>query len=92
MISKAEVDEIEWRPSDFKGRHEYIIVKDYPVFTAEITEAINDHGEVSEFKGRKYRYFIFEGYKYWRIGGIINRACMHSCAITNEGIYSANRK
>ena len=76
LISKAEVDRIAWRKSEVKGSHEYILTKDHPEFTVKITHAIKDHGEVSEFKGRRYRYFFLEGFKYWRMGVVVNRAQM----------------
>lgn len=61
MITTAEVDEIAWRKSEEKGPHEYILTKDHPAFTFKITQAIKDHGEVSEFRGRQYRYSFLNG-------------------------------
>lgn len=57
--------------------HEYIVIDDYPEKSDSIREFIQEienDGYTSSFFDKEYKYFDINGYKYWVIGNIINRA------------------
>ena len=57
--------------------HEYIVTEHYPNKSKEINDFIahiNSHGYTKSFYGKEYKYLEIDGYKYWVIENIINRA------------------
>lgn len=42
----------------------------------EVASFINRNGTVAYFYGRPYRYYFFNGYKYWTVGKIIDEATL----------------
>jgi hypothetical protein len=57
--------------------HEYIVVEDYPEKEDEIKEfiqEIEEKGYIKSFYTKEYKYLKIDGYKYWVIENIINRA------------------
>lgn len=75
MIEKQEWTEAK----TFKtiAPHEYILKKDNPKLYEELSKRIQENGfdkEFTLFKTTKvYRYWNFEGYKYWHMAPVINR-------------------
>lgn len=57
------------------GPHEYILLREDPrafeVLRARILSGPG--GFVREYGGRRYRYVILGGYKYWTLQGVVNR-------------------
>ena len=75
MVTQTEVEAAEWTVTDYGGsRHEYIVHRNYPELCEQFSKEIAEHGVMEVYKGRKYPYFYFNGYKYWRIRDVINRA------------------
>lgn len=57
--------------------HEYIVTDHYPEKSDEIEkfiEQIQQNGYAKAFYGKEYKYLEIDGYKYWVIENIINRA------------------
>lgn len=57
--------------------HEYIVIGDYPKKSDEIKvfiKGIESYGYAKTFYGKEYKYLEIDGYKYWVIENIINRA------------------
>jgi len=74
VISQTNIESAEWTKTDYGGSpHEYIVHRDYPELCEQLSKEITAHGIMEAYKGRKYPYFYFEGYKYWRIQDVINR-------------------
>ena len=74
MVTKAEIDAVEWTKTDYgNSPHEYIVFRNHPGLCERLARDIATNGIYETFKGRKYRYWIFEGYKYWQIQDVINR-------------------
>lgn len=71
---QQDIDEQKWRHSNLKGAHEYILHTDNPGLFNTLAEHIRTDSTPRKFKGTTYYYFIFNGYRYWKIAGIINRA------------------
>lgn len=73
MVTQAQIDAVEWRKTTYIEPHEYILVMDHPELVEEITKCVKEEGIIKEFRGAKYRYFYFDGYRYWRMGVVLNR-------------------
>lgn len=73
MVTKAEIDAVEWTKAKRGGPHEYIVYRNYPTLCEVLSQDIAERGVAEKWGSRKYLYFYFEGYKYWRIGDVINR-------------------
>lgn len=71
---QTAIDKQTWRHSNLKGPHEYITNRDNPNLFARLTETIRQNPTKRRFQGILYTYFILNGYRYWKIKGIINRA------------------
>lgn len=57
--------------------HEYIVIENYPEKSNQIEEFIAEiekNGYEKSFYSKTYKYLEIDGYKYWVIGNIINRA------------------
>lgn len=57
--------------------HEYIVTDNYPEKSKEINAfiaKIEKNGYKKPFYGKEYKYLEIDGYKYWVMGNIINRA------------------
>jgi hypothetical protein len=63
-----------WRASDLEGPHEYIVDKWDPELFHIITSLISNDGYRGIFNNKEYRYLDIDGYRYWQIDIILNRA------------------
>ena len=57
--------------------HEYIVVENYPEKidkTNRFIAEIEKNGYTKSFYTKEYKYLEIDGYKYWVIENIINRA------------------
>lgn len=57
--------------------HEYIVTDNYPEKSDEIIKfikRIENNGYTKSFYNKEYKYLEIDGYKYWVIENIINRA------------------
>jgi len=64
----------KWHVSDYISPHEYIVYeRDLEAFRL-IRKEIEEHGVMEKFQGRSYKYWYYEGWKYWAIFPVINRA------------------
>lgn len=57
--------------------HEYIVIENYPEKTEETNKfiaEIKENGYIKNFYSKEYKYLEIDGYKYWVIENIINRA------------------
>lgn len=57
--------------------HGYIVIDHYPAKADEINKFIKEienNGYSKSFYGKNYKYLEVNGYKYWVIENIINRA------------------
>lgn len=77
---KYTIEKQKWTESTtFKtiAPHEYILKKGNPKLFEELTKRIQENGFDKEFTifktTRVYRYWFFEGYKYWVIQEVLNR-------------------
>jgi hypothetical protein len=68
---KALIKKAKWRTA--KTHEEYVVVFGYPELKKLITGLIKEKGYYKMFKGKKYRYYNFEGYRYWIVWPILNR-------------------
>ena len=73
---------VEWKnakTSEAFTPHEYIVRAKYPEAHAALADSIKAYGRREPWqiagmaKPQYYRYWRFEGYKYWHMGIIINR-------------------
>lgn len=76
---KNLINSVNWQfaKSMPKIPHEYIVTDHYPAKTDEIKKFIKEienHGYSKSFYGKEYKYLEINGYKYWVIENIINRA------------------
>lgn len=69
-----DLSEVSWHKSNYQGPHEYILVHENPTVFEDIFQLIKCHGEQGRFKGKRFRYYYHDGYRYWRIGIVLNRA------------------
>lgn len=64
----------KWHSSHLKGDHEYIIAQESPALFRVLAQEIKDKAIPGSFQGTPYNYMHHEGYRYWWMGNIINRA------------------
>lgn len=79
MAIKNFVDTVVWTFAKTMPEipHEYIVIDDYPEKSESIKEFIQEienDGYVNSFFDKEYKYLEIDGYKYWVIENIINRA------------------
>lgn len=73
------IDSVKWTFAKTMPKipHEYIVTNDYPekvdAINTLITE-IEKNGYTKSFYNKEYKYLEINGYKYWVIENIINRA------------------
>jgi len=72
--TQEEIDSAKWRKTDYLEPHEYIVKKDYPELFKKLAQDIDGSPVTRTFMGKKYRYLIFNGYRYWHFQIILNRA------------------
>lgn len=73
MVTQAEIDAVEWTHSKRGSPHEYIVHHNHPTLCIAILKDIAKHGIYEMWQSQRYRYFYFNGFKYWHIGQVINR-------------------
>jgi len=71
--TQEEIDSIAWVKTDYLEPHQYFMRKDYPDLYLKLEADIKDSPVWESFKGRKYQYLIFNGWKYWAFAVLINR-------------------
>lgn len=79
MAIKNFIDTVVWTFAKTMPEipHEYIVIDDYPEKSESIKEFIQEienDGYVNSFFDKEYKYLEIDGYKYWVIENIINRA------------------
>ena len=75
MNAEEAIQKVAWVKTDYVRPHEYFVRDNHPGAFHVISDAIKKHGVNGEFLGRRYRYWHFNGFRYWQMGGIIiNRA------------------
>lgn len=77
------IDSLNWQFTKSMPEipHEYIVTDHYPEKADEINKFIKDienHGYSKSFYDKEYKYLEINGYKYWVIENIINRAKIES--------------
>jgi len=73
-VEKTDLDSVIWHKSQLLGPHEYILDHEYPELFKKLAKLVESQGVNDVFKGKTYKYFVFEGYRYWRLGDVLNRA------------------
>ncbi|MEK9155950.1 MAG: hypothetical protein AAB360_01445 [Patescibacteria group bacterium] len=73
------IDSVKWTFTKTMPEipHEYIVTDRYPKKTEEVKAFIAEiekNGYTKSFYSKEYKYLEIDGYKYWVIGNIINRA------------------
>ena len=90
MAIKNFIDTVAWTFAKTMPEtpHEYIVIDDYPEKLDSIrkfVQEIENDGYVNSFFDKEYKYLEIDGYKYWVIENIINRAKIE------EKNYAKNR-
>lgn len=68
------IEKVDWVKTDYIKPHQYFVKDHNPEAFNVIAAMIRKHGVTGEFLGRRYRYWFFNEFKYWNMGGfIINR-------------------
>lgn len=60
---------LKWKRSKHVCPHEYIMVKDSPYLVALIRASKC----TEKYRGVTYHVLFLKGFKYWRMGNVINR-------------------
>ncbi len=68
------IDEAQWRATTYLAPHEYVLSRDYPELHAAVKEHLLHHGYTGRFLDREYAYTNIGAYRYWVVGGVLNRA------------------
>lgn len=102
----SEISEIEVKLSDMikaqkwtfaktyakTAPHEYIIQSWNPLLHSTLAEFIKKYGYDKQFKNDgTFRYWEFQGYKYWHMGVCINREPLGGYNDTNNNSGSTNK-
>lgn len=72
--TKAELDTVKWHETSYIAKHEYFLAHENKELFKKMAADIKESKIIGIFKGRKYRYLLRNGYRYWRIENVINRA------------------
>lgn len=63
----------KWRKTNYVCYHEYIVQEKQPEIFRLIAEAIENAEFFDVWKEVRYNNLYVDGWKYWRMGNIINR-------------------
>ena len=74
MLAADAIKTVAWHRTDYISPHEYMVFHENPKAYRVILAKIKAEGVMAKFRGQSYRYWFFEGYKYWCIQNVINRA------------------
>lgn len=75
MLSTDQINSMgKWHKSKLMGDHEYIVAQESPQLFHKLADEIRAKSVHGQFKGKTYKYMHHEGYRYWWMGNIINRA------------------
>ncbi len=79
MVNDTELAEAitaqKWRGSQEAGPHQYFLKWDNMPLWSELVKRIREQGQKGEHLGKTYRYYYFDGFKYWGgYGPVLNRA------------------
>lgn len=76
---QALVDKVTFRKTTYIEPHEYI-VRAWSADCAALHEAVSQQiaqaGYARRFLNRTYRYINLNGYRYWTLGDVLNRAAL----------------
>jgi hypothetical protein len=75
QLSKA-VDSVEWRCSRRVCKHQYIVKKEQPELFKQLHWALRASLFSEKYKKCIYKVCFIAGFKYWRMGEVINRKPM----------------
>jgi hypothetical protein len=78
-----------WRQAK-SSDHQYILQEQNPEVWQAIVDRIGEHGQWGSWFSWRQRYVLFNGYRYWRMGGgpeniVLNRARHHAGDIRWNG-------
>ena len=74
MKLQQYINDQQWHHSKRKGPHEYFMFWDNPKLFGLLRAAIRQNPTKRRFQDRPFTYFIFNGYRYWQVAGVMNRA------------------
>ena len=74
MLAADAINAAEWHSTNYISPHEYMLFRENSEAYQALYKMIKLHGKIEQFQGRPYKYSYFEGYKYWCIQNVINRA------------------
>ncbi len=81
------IDEAQWRATTYLAPHEYVLSRDYPELHETLKAYLLDHGYRGRFLDREYTYSNIGAYRYWVVGGVLNRARLDKSGVreVNDG-------
>lgn len=68
------IEKAQWRATNYLAPHEYVLSRDYPELYAALEEHLLHHGYAERVLDREYTYTNIGAYRYWVVGGVLNRA------------------
>lgn len=70
------IREARWRETTYISPHAYILATDitYNALRALLESLLQTAGYSQRFRSVVYRYIDLDGYQYWLMNGVINRA------------------
>lgn len=80
MDLEQAIKQAKWRESNYISPHQYFVFEQNQEAFRLIRDAIKEHGVMETFRGRSYRYLHHEGWRYWAIFPVINRARIETIA------------
>ena len=79
---KREIDDANWRATEYLSPHEYVVSQEYPEVYAAMKEYLLHHGYTGRFLGVEYVYANIRDYRYWVVANILNRARIDTPGVT----------
>lgn len=74
MLAVDAIKAAVWHSTSYIQAHEYMLFRENPDAYRALLKMIKLHAKPEKFRGVTYRYWRFEGYKYWCIKDVINRS------------------
>ena len=74
-----------WRKSKLAAPHEYVLKHDRPQLFNMMKAMIARDGYRQAFQGRTYLYIDLDGYKYWTVDVVLNRAKLNEVHEDGQG-------
>ncbi len=85
------IEEAHWRATEYLSPHEYVLSQDYPELHETLKARILDHGYPGRFLDREYNYTNIGAYRYWVVGGVLNRARLDTPGVKELGDDSTEK-